>query len=56
MQNTAFLILVVEDEQGIRELVDDALSEGGFDAQIASAISLLQTEKSHYSAITRTFI
>jgi CheY-like chemotaxis protein len=55
VQNTALLILVVEDEQGIRELVDDALSEGGFDAQIASsgeeAISLLQPKKSHFCAL-----
>ena len=46
MQGTGVTILVVEDEQLIRDMVADALSDGGFEAEVAvsgeDAVSLLQ--------------
>lgn len=46
MQPAVLVILVVEDEALIQELVDSALSEGGFGSQIVSsgdeAVELLQ--------------
>ena len=49
------LILVVEDEFLIQELVDDALSEGGFQTEVVAtgedAISLLQGEPLKYRAL-----
>ncbi|MET4446107.1 DNA-binding response OmpR family regulator [Bradyrhizobium sp. GM2.2] len=35
MQGTGVTILVVEDEQLIRDMVADALSDGGFEAEVA---------------------
>lgn len=55
MQNQVLLILVVEDEDLVRNLVQDALSEGGFESEtIASgeeAVRLLQSDKTKYRAL-----
>lgn len=48
-------ILVVEDEQLIWELVEDALADGGFEAEVAAtgeeAVTLLQGTNSKYRAV-----
>lgn len=48
-------ILVVEDDQLVRAMVEDALSEGGFQSALTAsgeeAIALLGGEKSRYRAI-----
>lgn len=55
MQNQVLLILIVEDEFIIQEMVQDALSEGGFETEtIASgeeAITLLNGGNGKYRAI-----
>jgi DNA-binding response OmpR family regulator len=49
------LILVVEDDQAIQDIVEDALSEGGFEVAIAAsgeeAATLLIGNKSQYQAL-----
>lgn len=53
MQGTGVTILVVEDEQLIRDMVADALSDGGFEAEVAvsgeDAVSLLQGQPNQVS-------
>jgi DNA-binding response OmpR family regulator len=48
-------ILVVEDDQLIQAMVEEALSEGGFEAALTAsgeeAIALLQGDKSSYRAV-----
>lgn len=55
MQGTGVTILVVEDEQLIRDMVADALSDGGFEAEVAvsgeDAVSLLQGNQTKYRAL-----
>ena len=49
------VILVVEDDQAIQGIVEDALSEGGFEVAIAAsgeeAVTLLIGDKSKYRAL-----
>ena len=49
------LILVVEDDYLIKELVQEALSEGGFEAQVVGsgeeALTLLQDKRQEYRAV-----
>ena len=49
------VILVVEDEEPIQSLVEDALSEGGFEPAVASsgeeAVTLLKGHKGKYRAL-----
>jgi CheY-like chemotaxis protein len=49
------LILVVEDDQAVQSLVEEALSDGGFEPAIASsgeeAVTLLKEGKSKYRAL-----
>jgi DNA-binding response OmpR family regulator len=51
----AVVILVVEDDQLIQVMIEEALSEGGFESSITAsgeeAIALLQAEKSPYRAV-----
>ena len=53
--NDAVTILVVEDDQLIQALVEEALSDGGFASVRAAsgeeAIALLQDDKSKYRAV-----
>ena len=55
MQGAAIIVLVVEDEQLIRDMVADALSDGGFEAEVAvsgeDAVNLLQGEQTKYRAL-----
>lgn len=55
MECELLIILVVEDDELIQEMVQEALSEGGFKAEITSsgeqAVALLQTSKSNYRAL-----
>jgi DNA-binding response OmpR family regulator len=55
MQGAGVTILVVEDEQLIRDMVADALSDGGFEAEVAvsgeDAVSLLQGNQTKYRAL-----
>jgi DNA-binding response OmpR family regulator len=49
------VILVIEDEEGIQSLVEDALSEGGFEPAIAAsgeeAVTLLKGRINNYRAL-----
>jgi DNA-binding response OmpR family regulator len=49
------MVLVVEDDQMIQAIVEEALTEGGFEASIAGtgeeAITLLQDDKDKYRAV-----
>jgi DNA-binding response OmpR family regulator len=49
------VIMVVEDDQQIQSLVEEALSDGGFEAAIAGsgeeAVTLLRGNRSHYRAL-----
>ncbi len=49
------VILVIEDEEGIQSLVEDALSEGGFEPAIApsgeEAVTLLKGRINNYRAL-----
>jgi DNA-binding response OmpR family regulator len=49
------VIMVVEDDQLIQALVEDALTEGGFEPSIAAsgeeAVTLLRGNRSHYRAL-----
>ena len=51
----SLLILVVEDDQAVQSLVEEALSDGGFEPAIASsgeeAVTLLKEGKSKYRAL-----
>src|SRR4051812_11915362 len=53
--NESILVLVVEDDQNIQTLVEEALSDGGFQAAVThsgeEAISLLKSDGSHYRAV-----
>ncbi|MCK1414853.1 response regulator [Bradyrhizobium sp. CW4] len=55
MENTLLLVLVVEDERLIQELVEAALTEGGFETEIVGsgeeAITLLQDDATNYRAL-----
>lgn len=55
LQNPVLLILVVEDEEVIKDMVQDALAEGGFETEITAsgeqAITLLQEDQSRYRAL-----
>jgi DNA-binding response OmpR family regulator len=48
-------ILVVEDDQSIQGIVEEALTEGGFDAAISAtgeeALTLLKGQVGHYRAL-----
>ncbi|WP_339027563.1 response regulator [Bradyrhizobium symbiodeficiens] len=54
------VILVVEDDFLIQDLVQGALSEGGFESEVASsaeeAVILLQGDENNYRRWSRTFI
>jgi DNA-binding response OmpR family regulator len=49
------VIMVVEDEQLIRNLVEEALSDGGFEPSISAsgeeAVTLLRGNRNHYRAL-----
>ena len=49
------MIMVVEDDQLIQTLIEDALTEGGFEPSIAAsgeeAVTLLRGNRSHYRAL-----
>ena len=49
------VIMVVEDDQLIQTLIEDALTEGGFEPSIAAsgeeAVTLLRGNRSHYRAL-----
>jgi DNA-binding response OmpR family regulator len=49
------VILVIEDEEGIQSLVEDALTEGGFEPAIAAsgeeAVTLLKGRAGNYRAL-----
>jgi CheY-like chemotaxis protein len=51
----SLVIMVVEDDQTIQSLVEDALSAGGFEAAIAAsgeeAVTLLRGNRNHYRAL-----
>ncbi|WP_346731408.1 response regulator [Bradyrhizobium sp. 177] len=55
MADLSLAILVVEDEQLMWELVEDALVDGGFEAELATtgeeAVTLLQGTNSKYRAV-----
>jgi DNA-binding response OmpR family regulator len=55
VQNELLVVLVVEDEASIQDMVEDALSEGGFKSEIVSsgeeAITLLQGHREDYRAL-----
>lgn len=49
------IILVVEDEQLIQNLIEEALSDGGFDSAVVAsgeeAVALLKSQKGKYRAL-----
>ena len=55
MQNSVVLVLVVEDESSLQELVQEALTEGGFESEaVASgeeAVKLLEANKTKFRAL-----
>lgn len=55
MQNQVLLILIVEDHEAVQDLVQDALSDGGFQTETTAsgeeAITLLQSDKAKYRAL-----
>jgi DNA-binding response OmpR family regulator len=55
LNNDKVAVLVVEDDQAIQALVEEALSEGGFDATITAsgeeAIRLLKSGDHHFRAV-----
>ena len=55
MEQDAPLILVVEDDYAIQAIVEDALSDGGFETAIAGsgeeAVKLLLSDPSQYRAV-----
>src|SRR3954467_12331245 len=52
---SSVLVFVVEDEEVIRHLLDEALTDGGFAVTIATngeeAMAMLDAEGTHYSAL-----
>ena len=55
MSDDVPVILVIEDEEGIQSLVEDALTEGGFEPAIAAsgeeAVTLLKGRAGNYRAL-----
>ncbi|PSO18014.1 response regulator [Bradyrhizobium sp. MOS003] len=55
MQGSVVVILVVEDDFLIQDMVQGALSEGGFESEVTSsgeeAVTLLQGDESNYRAL-----
>ena len=55
LESALLLILVVEDDFHIQDLIQEALTEGGFQTEITAsgeeALTLLQGEKSKYRAL-----
>ena len=55
MNDDMVSVLVIEDDQLIQAMVEEALSEGGFEATVTAsgeeAITLLQADKSRYRAV-----
>jgi CheY-like chemotaxis protein len=51
----SLVIMVVEDDQTIQGMVEEALSDGGFEAAIAAsgeeAVTLLRGNRNHYRAL-----
>jgi DNA-binding response OmpR family regulator len=49
------VILIIEDDQSIQSIVEDALSEGGFESAVAAsgeeAVTLLKGQKTKYRAL-----
>jgi Response regulators consisting of a CheY-like receiver domain and a winged-helix DNA-binding domain len=49
------VVLIIEDDQSIQSIVEDALSEGGFESAVAAsgeeAVTLLKGQKSKYRAL-----
>jgi DNA-binding response OmpR family regulator len=55
LKSSLLLILVVEDDSLIKEMVQEALSEGGFDSEVAAsgeeAVTVLQDKHHDYRAL-----
>ncbi|MCK1639280.1 response regulator [Bradyrhizobium sp. 157] len=55
MRNEPIVILVVEDDQSIQSVIEEALSDGGFEVAIAAtgeeAVTLLQNRQDEYRAL-----
>jgi CheY-like chemotaxis protein len=55
VRNEPIVILVVEDDQSIQSVIEEALSEGGFEVAIAAtgeeAVTLLQNRQDEYRAL-----
>ncbi len=55
MRNEPIVILVVEDDQSIQGVIEEALSDGGFEVAIAAtgeeAVTLLQDRQDEYRAL-----
>jgi DNA-binding response OmpR family regulator len=55
LANDLLVIMVVEDDEQIQGLVEEALAHGGFEAAIAGsgeeAVTLLKGNRSHYRAL-----
>ncbi|KRR20013.1 response regulator [Bradyrhizobium retamae] len=55
MRNEPIVVLVVEDDQSIQGVIEEALSDGGFDVAIAAtgeeAVTLLQDRQDEYRAL-----
>nr|WP_236843054.1 response regulator [Bradyrhizobium icense] len=55
MRNEPIVILVVEDDQSIQSVIEEALSDGGFETAIAAtgeeAVTLLQGRQDEYRAL-----
>jgi len=51
----AILVFIVEDEEAIRQLLEDALTEGGFEVALAStgdeAMAMLEAKGADFSAL-----
>lgn len=60
MNDDMVSVLVIEDDQLIQAMVEEALSEGGFEATVTAsgeeAIALLQADKSRYRAVVTDII
>ncbi|MEH2488589.1 CheY-like chemotaxis protein [Bradyrhizobium sp. AZCC 2230] len=60
MQGAVVVILIVEDDQLVRELVTDALSEGGFETEATTigeeAVTRLRGDTSKYEPSSRIYI
>jgi CheY-like chemotaxis protein len=55
VRNEPIVILVVEDDQSIQSVIEEALSDGGFEVAIAAtgeeAVTLLQNRQDEYRAL-----